>query len=196
MNPSSLRPRWLTSRDALARKVETLGLHRVAALVARMMGESLPGDATELADWQLRVLRDAQARLCAYPDAPTPAQIGALDASLGFLANFPPPTRRRIASLLVIFEFSPTVVRFNGAIRRFTKLSNRDKDEVLEAWSGAEIPEVRAAFGGLKSVCMMGYWSRPQTWGSIGYSLEDNPGFPHERIEAIEREAHDTGGTP
>jgi len=70
-------------------------------------------------------------------------------------------------NLLVMFEYQPMV--FGPRRRRFSKLSGEEQDQNLEGWSSSARPERRVAFKALKTMCMLAYWSTPETWPAIGY---------------------------
>jgi hypothetical protein len=160
--------------DDAARWVQSVGLERAASLVARALGERR-GEEGDFEPWQRATLGALQLTMCRYDDvdAPLPEAdaIGALEAALDFASHMPPDKRAQLADLLVLFEAGPYALGPRRA--RFTRLSDAEMDAYARSWQDARVPVVRGAFGALKSVCMMGYWSRPATWGAIDYALFD-----------------------
>ncbi|MBA2664641.1 MAG: hypothetical protein H0U74_20305 [Bradymonadaceae bacterium] len=175
---SSLTRRLLGRREDALRVAQELGLKVTASLAARALGERLPAERGELASWQVDVLAAIIERLCRYdaPDMPAPDQCGALEAALGFISHMPEESRAALSDLLTVFEIGPYVL--GPGRERFSALDATSRDAYLASWEGSSLPPRRAAFRALKSACMMGYWTRPQTWSAIGYSIDDNPGVP------------------
>jgi hypothetical protein len=116
--------------------------------------------------------------MCAYDAGlPRPADTLALESSIEFVETFPEGRRSQLRDLLAVFEAGPLLLRPEGQHARFTELDDEAADTYLTSWDESALPPRRAAFNALKSVCMIGYWSQPESWGPIGYSLEDNPGL-------------------
>lgn len=173
--------RWLhrfagTPSEAV-RKIQMGGLVRTAGLVSKVMRRASP-DAGEMPSWIREVFVAVVDRMCAYdnPEMPDPRKCGATEAALEFLEGTPPETREELQSLLVFVEISPFLL---GPERsRFTSLEAESKGELLRRWEQSPLDPMRGGFRALKSMVMMGYWSRPETFGAIGYSVSDNPGVP------------------
>ncbi len=163
-------------RDEAARLVQRVGLSAASRIARRAMGEAEPAHG-QLAPWQREVLGCVMDRLCRYDDPalPDPRACGALDAALGFIAQMPPETRQQLADLLAVFEAGAAVIGPERAARRFSRMSPAAQDAYIETWEQSQAPPMRAAFLGLKSSCMMGYWSRPATWAAISYELKPHP---------------------
>jgi hypothetical protein len=168
---------WLSrlSRRQLSdwrRLLETTGLSTGARLATRALGEQPPADA-EFRGWQVGVLERALSRMCHYDgrDLPAPTDNDAVEATLSFAGTLPHGRRRQLSDLLCVLEALPLVVAPAGERRRFTNLSDRAADDFLHTLSDAAIPQARAIFNALKSICMMGYWTRSETWDAIDYEL-------------------------
>jgi hypothetical protein len=166
--------------DEAARLVQRVGLSGAARIARRALGEpDAPYGA--MMPWQHEVLWTVLARLCRYehvegePMLPEPVEVGALEAALGFIAQMPPETRQQLGDLLCVFEAGAAVIGPERARRRFSRMSPEARDVYLARWEQSEIAPMRAAFQGLKSACMMGYWSRPATWPAISYALKPHP---------------------
>ncbi len=178
--------RQLLGRGADVQRVaQDLGLEASARLAARFLGEKLDAERGAFAGWQVVVLEAVLERMCAYeaPDLPGVVESGALDCALGFIGGMPDESRAVLGDLLAVFEFGPLVLGVGngnkkGKRARFTRLDAAAQDAYLASWENSGLAARRAAFRGLKSVCMMGYWTRSETWGAIGYSFEGNPGVP------------------
>ncbi|MEM1349258.1 MAG: hypothetical protein AAGI01_11925 [Myxococcota bacterium] len=169
--------RALRQRDVAAQVAQELGLRRAAQLAARLLRES-EGKLGEFAPWQREVLGAVLQRMCAYdnpegsPELPTPRAVGALDAAIEFTRHMPQAKRQQLIDVTTLIEIGPRVFGPQRGRGRFTRLDARAKDEYLRGWEESSLAPRRAAFHGLKAVCMMGYWTREETWGAIGYGLE------------------------
>lgn len=172
-----LLQRFSGTSDEVVRKVQMGGLVRTARLVAGVMGQPPPRRGT-MPDWIEEVLTSVVERMCRYDDEamPDPIDCGAVEAAREFMSGIPAETRVEFQSLLVLLEVSPFV--FGPQATRFTKLDGEQRDSVLRGWETAALIPKRTGFRALKSMVMMGYWSRPETWPAIGYSIHDNPGVP------------------
>lgn len=174
--------RALKSKDFAQRLVQQQGLVAASRFAARVLRERAPEDPSQLEDWQVEVLRTLLQVMTAAGDEGLPSleESGALETTLTFVGWMPEESRAALGSLLVLFEAGPLIL---GPKReRFTRLDPSMQATYLESWANSPLPPRRAAFRALKSACMMGYWTRPKTWGVIGYGLEGNPGVP-ERLK-------------
>jgi len=169
--------RALRQRDVAAQMAQELGLRRAAQLAARILGES-EGRPGQFAPWQRDVLGAVLRRMCDYessdgaPELPTPRAVGALDAAIAFTQHMPDEKRQQLIDVTTLIEIGPRIFGPQRDRGRFTRLDPRAQDEYLRGWEESQLPPRRAAFHGLKAVCMMGYWTRDETWGAIGYGLE------------------------
>ncbi len=184
--------------EEVAHFVQTAGLVRAARLVARALGEP-PPRPRDCPEWLVAVMDHCQARICRMDaeEAPEPREVGALEAALSFVEAMPASKEEEFQSLLALIEVAPYV--FGPRRARFTALSGEEQDAHLQSWELSRLEGKRAGFRGLKSVAMMGFWTRPATFGWIQYSVAENPGVP-ERLrqewakrEAVEREGVDHG---
>ena len=169
--------RWSGTPDEVARKIQAVGLIRSADLIRRALGKPPPAPR-DMPHWIGDILAAVTRRLCAYDDEamPSPEDCEALDAATDFLYGMPAETQREFQSLLVLVEVAPFL--FGPRRRRFTELSEDDQDAALRAWEQSSLSARKMGFNAVKSLAMMGYWSRPDVWPSIGYSVVDNPGVP------------------
>jgi len=129
-----------------------------------------PFDALEV-----EITRALAARICRPSDDPLPDD--ALDRIVRFvedyLARLPEAQAGIFRNLLVVFEYQPLV--FGPKRRRFTRLDPGAQDENLERWATAPQTARVAAFNGVKTICMLGWYSDPASWDAIGY---DGPSLP------------------
>ena len=170
-------------RDAALSAVQSMGLRRASALAARRLGER-PTRRGELASWQREALAALLERMCRGDDQalPAPGEIGALKAALEFAARMPEVTHQQLLDLLAVFE-AGTYLLGPDRSERFSRLSAPAQDRYIALWETSRIEAQRAAFHGLKSVCMIGYWTREATWPHLGYGLDTElePGLNEEQ---------------
>lgn len=132
-----------------------------------------PFDALEV-----EVTRALAARICRQGDDP-PGD-AALDRLVRFIEDYvsrlPESQAATFRHLLVVFEYQPMV--FGPKRRRFSRLDGDAQDENLNRWATAPQAARVAAFNGIKTICMLGWYSDPSTWDAIGYdgpTLDDLP---------------------
>lgn len=160
-------------KDAMLSAVQGIGLRRLSQIAASALGEEAPA-TMELTPWQRRTLEHLLCRMCHDPDGelPDPIASGAVEATLDFAAHMPEVTYQQLLDLLAVFEAGVRLLGPDRAAGRFTSLSPAKQDEYMRAWEQSVLEPQRAAFQGLKSACMVGYWTRAQTWPHIGYGLD------------------------
>lgn len=129
--------------------------------------------------WQVEVLRAVQGAMCAYEEEGLPAadEVGALEVSLRFLGGMPEATQRKLWDVLTLLEVAPAVLGPEREVGRFGGLSAAGKQAHLALWCDSKVAQQRAAFEGVKAVCMMGYWTRDAVWPAIGYGLPEGRGL-------------------
>jgi hypothetical protein len=69
---------------------------------------------------------------------------------------------------LLLFEWGPIVLDWR--IRRFTQLSDAEKDAYLAGWMNSRFEVRRMAFFALRNLSFLGYYSQDATWPGIGYA--------------------------
>lgn len=69
---------------------------------------------------------------------------------------------------LLLFEWGPVVLDWK--IRRFTQLSDAEKDAYLAGWMNSRFEVRRMAFFALRNLSFLGYYSQDATWSGIGYA--------------------------
>lgn len=131
-------------------------------------------DLKVLAEWEFAVVDALAARICASDlpaDAPgtppTAREVGVTEWIDAYLAEGDVPTRRDVRLLIGCLEHLWPMLC--GERRRFTSLPSATQDRVLGAMEASSHGLVSGAFHGLKSLCFMGYYRDPRTWGILGY---------------------------
>lgn len=118
---------------------------------------------------EVEITRALAARICRQSDDPVPGD--ALDRIVRFvedyLARLPESQAAMFRNLLVVFEYQPLV--FGPKRRRFTRLDGDAADENLRRWATAPQTARVAAFNGVKTICMLAWYSDPASWTEIGY---------------------------
>ncbi len=92
------------------------------------------------------------------------ASIATIDA---FCAGLPPAVSEPLPLALRLFEYGPLL--FDLSFARFTRMSDAAQDASLHGWMTSRFALRRLAFAGLRNLCMLGYYSQPETWPLIGY---------------------------
>jgi len=174
-------------RIKLMQQAQDMGLERAAQIAVRLLRERM--EPVTLLPWQAQTLALLLETLCDYDDADLPqdaaplpraSQTRALEVTLGFIAQLPEHTQRKLSCAIALLEAAPLALKPPGGISssrtRFSGLSPQARAAHLAQWESSPIEGVRAAFHGLKSACMMGYWSQPEVWPAAGYTLELKPG--------------------
>lgn len=171
---SALGRKGQARRDATLERLQVMGLGAAAATASRALGLDYNAEELEFSPWQVDVLSQLQARICAYEDLdmPTSQAIDACAASVAFSQTMPPHIRAQLRDVLVLLEAGVSILGPKRRARRFSALNAADQDTYLRGWEQSALMPQRAAFFGIKSLCMMGYWTRPQVWPHIDYTLD------------------------
>lgn len=107
--------------------------------------------------------------VCAHDDPDLPPVDG--EAIGRFVEDYalglPKIQATMLRNLLLAFEFQPLV--YGPKRKKFTQLTDDERRSNLEAWAATRDPQRQAVFKSLKTVCMLAYWSNPETWEVIGY---------------------------
>lgn len=163
------------SWDTAQRAIQSLGLEQGSAVARRLLKEPQCADDETLCPWQEQTLAALMERLCHDPAGrlPSPRECGAVAATVAFISKMPAARKTQLRQLLTLFEAAPMLLGVDGERARFSKLEEEAQDAHIGQWAESSITQRRAVFQGLKSACMVGYWSCPATWPEIGYSVED-----------------------
>ncbi len=100
----------------------------------------------------------------AAPRVRDTASIATIDA---LCAGLPPAVSEPLPLALRLFEYGPYF--FDLSFARFTRMDDAACDASLEGWMRSRLALRRQAFTGLRNLCMLGYYSQPETWPLIGY---------------------------
>jgi len=101
------------------------------------------------------------------PVAPRLRDTAALATIDGLCRQLDPALTGQLSLALVLFEYGPFL--FDFTFSRFSRMSDEHKDASLTAWMTSRLGIRRLAFTALRNLCMLGYYSQPETWDMIGY---------------------------
>ncbi len=84
--------------------------------------------------------------------------------------------------LLYVFEFGAPILGFLGfRFKRFTRMSQEEKDRYLADWERSRLPIKRTGFQALKRSALAAFYGSEESWPGIGYR---GPwltrGYPHD----------------
>jgi long-chain-alcohol oxidase len=108
---------------------------------------------------------------------PSATEMGVPDALLAAVAQNPrEPERRQVAQLLGLWDTPVLTALGHGGWRRFSGLSQSERERVLLSWADSRIPQRRAAFQALRKGVLLCYYGLPgpgggrsPVWEAIGY---------------------------
>ena len=82
---------------------------------------------------------------------PSATELGVPDTLLGLVDRNPRAAeRRQVAQLLGLWDTRLLCAIAGGGVRRFTSLSQTDRERVLLSWADSRLPQRRAAFQALR----------------------------------------------
>jgi hypothetical protein len=163
--------------DAIVQKAQSAGLSTAASMARRLLGKTRPQSGW--ANWERSVTHRLLDVLCSYDEAlPDPDAIDAARTTRRFVETLPQRRSDQLRNLLAIIEAGPLLLAPEGERGVFTSLSEVAAETYIRGWSESSIPQRRAVFHALKSVCMMGYWSQEETWSPIGFDPGDHHSHP------------------
>jgi choline dehydrogenase-like flavoprotein len=108
---------------------------------------------------------------------PSATELGAPDTLLGLVARNPRAAeRRQVSQLLGLWDTRLLCAIAGGGVRRFTSLSQADRERVLLSWADSRVPARRAAFQALRKGALLAYYGSGgangapnPAWDAIGY---------------------------
>jgi choline dehydrogenase-like flavoprotein len=118
---------------------------------------------------------------------PSATELGVPDTLLGLVERNPRAAeRRQVGQLLGLWDTRLLSAIAGGGVRRFTSLSQTDRERVLLAWADSRLPQRRAAFQALRKGALLAYYGSGgangapnPAWDAIGYpgplGRPDNP---------------------
>jgi len=143
----------------------------------------------ELTSRQRKALEKICETFCP-PAGPVPAarELGVADAVLSAVALNPRESeRKQLATLLSLWD-NPALAALGGAgLKRFSALSQQERERVLLSWADSRSPQRRAVFEALRKAALLFYYMLPGSngarnpaWDAIGYDgplgpLQDAP---------------------
>jgi hypothetical protein len=98
-------------------------------------------------------------------DLPSPGDCGAVAAVRAYVAEMPSTLQWQVRGLFRVIESHTLATRGS----RFSKLDLATRTAALAALATSAVYPERLLANGIKQLCAMGYWSRPQTWAHLGY---------------------------
>ena len=108
---------------------------------------------------------------------PSASELGVPDAILDALALNPRKAeRRQVAQLLGLWDTAPLTALGGGGFKRFSGLTQEERERVLLSWCDSRVPQRRAAFEALRKAALLTYHmlpgpngSRSPVWERMGY---------------------------
>jgi hypothetical protein len=79
-----------------------------------------------------------------------------------------PAVTQPLGPLLRVFDWAPYLLDFTW--KRFTEMSDAEKDASLAAWMTSRIGLRRQAFYALRNLAFLGFWSQEESWPLAGYA--------------------------
>ena len=101
------------------------------------------------------------------PSAPPLAATRTIATIDAFCRDLDPALSGDLPLALRLFEWGPFV--FDWTFTRFTRMSEAERDASLRAWMTSRLAIRRQAFAALRNLCLLGFYSQPETWRRIGY---------------------------
>lgn len=104
-------------------------------------------------------------------------ELGVPEALLGIVGRNPRAAeRKQVAQLLGLWDTRLLCAIAGGGVRRFTSLSQEDRERVLLSWADSRVVQRRAAFQALRKGTLLAYHgkggsngARNPAWDAIGY---------------------------
>ncbi len=101
------------------------------------------------------------------PSAPQPAGTATIATIDAFCGSLDPALTSQLPLALWLFEWGPFL--FDWTFKPFTRMTEAERDESLRAWAGSRLAVRRQAFAAVRNLCLLGFYSQPETWRAIGY---------------------------
>jgi len=95
------------------------------------------------------------------------AETGTIASIDAFCRGLDPALTGELPLALRLFEWGPFV--FDWTFTRFTRMSEAERDASLRAWMTSRLAIRRQAFWAVRNLCLLGFYSQPETWRRIGY---------------------------
>src|SRR5207237_9051175 len=93
---------------------------------------------------------------------PPASGLGVVDAVLDALALNPREAeRKQVAQLMSVWDSAPLTLLGGGGLRRFSSLSQAERERVLLSWCDRRLPQRRPAFQALRKGALLMYYTAP-----------------------------------
>ncbi len=127
---------------------------------------------------------------------PSATELGVPDAMLDAVALNPRESeRKQLLQLLGLWDTRLLTAVGGGGLKRFSGLTQEEREKVLLSWCDSRVSQRRAAFQALRKGALLFYWmltlpdgSRNPAWDAIEYTgpLGENKGAPPKPLDPIE----------
>ncbi|MBI4518953.1 MAG: gluconate 2-dehydrogenase subunit 3 family protein [Deltaproteobacteria bacterium] len=84
-----------------------------------------------------------------------------------WVATWDAEAQKQLRVMLRVFEHGTYL--FDLQRKRFTLLSDEDKDRYLEGWMRSTLGARRVAFRSLKALAAAGFYPQPESWAALAY---------------------------
>src|SRR5215212_8944158 len=103
---------------------------------------------------------------------PSATELGVPEALLGLVGRNPRAAeRKQVGQLLGLWDTRLLCAIAGGGVRRFSSLSQADRERVLLSWADSRVAQRRAAFQALRKGALLAYY------GSGGANGDPNPAW-------------------
>ena len=126
---------------------------------------------------------------------PSATEAGVPDALLALVSRNPRAAeRRQVAQLLGLWDARLVCAMAGGGLKRFTSLSQGEREDILLSWADSRLVQRRAAFQALRKGTLLVYYGqggadgdRNPVWAAMGYPgpLGPPPNPPSRTIEPL-----------
>jgi hypothetical protein len=83
------------------------------------------------------------------------------------VSDQPPEIQKNMKSGLLLIEYGAPFFQFT--FKRFTRMSDEERDTYLRCWENSRVPIFRGIFCGFKNLCCLGFFSNENIFPHIGY---------------------------
>ncbi len=91
-----------------------------------------------------------------------------------------PEVQRDLVRLLLLFESGLGRLLLDGSLVPFTRLGDAEQDLVLDRWRKSTRLVQRTGFRGLKNLCVLAHYTRPESWHAVGFPPPTPVGSPYD----------------
>src|SRR5918992_209022 len=107
---------------------------------------------------------------------PSATELGVPEALLELVSRNPRAAeRKQVAQLLGLWDTRLLCAIAGGGVKRFTSLSQAEREQVLLSWADSRVTQRRAAFQALRKGTLLAYYGKGQNgdpnpvWEAIGF---------------------------